>query len=119
MIKGIGIDLVDVQRFQKIKHKQEFLKQVFTTTEIKRQKSRPKHDFLSSCLFALKEAILKALRIGLHTGSYWHNINIMKTEKLSVILSGYLGGLLDRSMRVSGAYSCSKRYAVGIILIYK
>jgi holo-[acyl-carrier protein] synthase len=88
VIKGIGIDLANVERFTDIKEKEEFLKQILTKKELSWiSKERQKNSSYAT-FFAVKEAIFKALGSGLHYGAFWHNIEL--TKRLEVQLNGFM-----------------------------
>ena len=64
MISGIGIDIVDISRIERIIKKPRFLERVFTESEQERFKTL---DYLSQTVagvFAAKEAVSKALGTG-------------------------------------------------------
>ncbi len=109
MIKGIGIDLVELSRFSKIS--EDFLTQVFNTEEIESIKNSP---LSSGIKFALKESILKALGKGLYFGSFWHNI-ILKNNKATV--KGVLRDNLSDRDHIHTANCHSKQYACAIAII--
>ncbi|MGQ9534107.1 MAG: 4'-phosphopantetheinyl transferase superfamily protein [bacterium] len=109
MIKGIGIDLVEIRRFSEISD--NFLKQVFNTQEISATKHNP---IISSIKFSLKEAILKALGKGLHFGFFWHNI-VLKDDKTTIF--GVLRQNLSEPYSIHTSTSNSKNYACAIAII--
>ena len=60
-MQGIGIDIVEISRFKKIKNLNRFLEFVLSSEEIRQFKKRKdKHAFISS-RFAAKEAVIKAM----------------------------------------------------------
>lgn len=63
MIKGIGIDIVAIERIEKLvkKHNDKFLQRTFTEKEIEycKSKSHPAQHYAGR--FAAKEALMKAL----------------------------------------------------------
>lgn len=64
MIKGIGTDIVEIDRIEKAASREGFLERIFTISEIehlKRKNLRP--EFIAG-RFAAKEAIVKALGTG-------------------------------------------------------
>ncbi len=82
MIKGIGIDVVEVKRIEKVYRKfgNRFLKKVYTDREIEFCNKR-KNMFLSlASRFAAKEAFMKALGRGFLGGLRWKDIEIEDTE---------------------------------------
>lgn len=70
MIRGIGIDLTECRRFR-TRTLPGIYKQFLSAREIKtkRRSFRIKS-------FAVKEAVFKALGIGLHYGSFWQDVTI-------------------------------------------
>lgn len=115
MIKGIGIDITNTRRFKTVKDQKKILQQIFTNTEISEIQHLNRKDQQCSVHFALKEAILKAFKIGLHFGSYWHNINIGRDFKIT--LSGYFKKFLKKTTKIHISHTCSKRYAIGFVLV--
>ncbi|MBI3358220.1 MAG: holo-ACP synthase [Nitrospirae bacterium] len=92
MIIGIGVDLVKIPRMQKMLKRwgDRFLNRVFTDSEITcAQKKKLQHIFLSG-RFAAKEAVLKALGIGLQMGVRWQEIETLHDDlgKPVITLSG-------------------------------
>lgn len=79
MIIGIGTDLVDCRRLEKIteRHGQRFLERVFTVKEQKRCQQR--HQVWQSFgkVYAAKEAVVKA--IGNTKGIHWQHLEISHT----------------------------------------
>lgn len=109
MIKGIGIDLVEISRFSEISD--DFLEQVFNTQEISTIKSSP---IITGIKFSLKEAILKALGKGLYFGFSWHNI-VLKDGKATI--SGMLRQNLSEQYFIHTSTGNSKDYACAIAII--
>lgn len=91
MIIGIGVDLVDVTRFESIifRWQHRFLKRVFTDNEIKycNTKKHPAQRFATR--FAAKEAFIKALFPRGQKGVSLKDIEIDQRENRPVVnLSG-------------------------------
>ena len=74
MIRGLGIDLLAVERFSALDDKDAFSRNIFTPDERGRIEDSANRDRNAALLFTLKEAVLKALGCGLHYGSFWHDI---------------------------------------------
>ncbi len=74
MVRGIGIDVVDIKRFEKAITKNPRLKnRLFTDKEIESS-----YSIVSLAgKFAAKEAVLKSVGTGLSGGLCWHNIEIL------------------------------------------
>ena len=78
MIKGVGIDLVEIKRIKRaIDNNNKFLKKVFTMEEIaKGEKKKNRYQFYGAH-FATKEAVMKALGTGWRKGVRWIDIQII------------------------------------------
>lgn len=79
MIKGIGIDLIEVDRIRKaIEHYgKRFLERVFTQTEIQYCETFNENKYIHyAARFAVKEAFSKAIGTGLTNGFKLNNIGI-------------------------------------------
>ena len=78
MIIGIGIDIVNIERIEKLMGRwgDHFLGRVYTEREISRcrRQSRPPECF--AIRFAAKEAFLKAIGSGLRNGIQWTDIEV-------------------------------------------
>lgn len=63
MVKNIGVDIAEVQRFRKLPYKSnsDFYKKIFTEAEIKYCSSKDDPYPHFTARFAAKEAVLKAL----------------------------------------------------------
>ncbi len=83
MIYGIGVDLVDVGRIQKVISRwgHRFINRVFTPTEIEisHKRLRPHHAF--ALRFAAKEACSKALGLGMREGVRWKDIEVFNDRR--------------------------------------
>lgn len=89
MIKGIGIDIVEIDRVERvIQRHPQFIARVFTQPEQEycQNKARPAIHF--ALRFAAKEALLKALGTGFR-GVKWTDIEVQRDPlgKPSVVLS--------------------------------
>jgi holo-[acyl-carrier protein] synthase len=117
MITGVGTDVVDIDRFRKLNQRTEFLKQVFTPSEIQNATERPAQDTSLATLFAIKEALLKALGCGLEKGSLWREIHITADWKPE--LSGPLSRLAQEQsiQTIHVAHSHSEKNAVAFVIL--
>ena len=95
MIKGIGLDLTDVERIACAVQNQHFLNRVYTSAEQSYCHSRGQGAAQSfAARFAAKEAVLKALGTGLRGGSLL-DIEVINDElgAPQVHLSGHWASL--------------------------
>ena len=129
MIKGIGIDLVEIDRFKKAIKRQgkKFLERVFTPAEINYclNKRLPYPHFAAR--FAAKEAFLKAIGTGWGTKNspYWTEIEVInkisnpKSQIPNLKLSGK-AKLICRKLKVTSFHlslTHTANYASAIIII--
>ena len=80
MILGIGTDIIDIRRVEKVfaRHGQRFLRRVFTTEEIHYAQKHPRHVLARLAKrFAAKEACAKALGTGLRAGVFWRDMGVV------------------------------------------
>jgi holo-[acyl-carrier protein] synthase len=79
MILGIGSDLVDVGRIEKVieRHGERFLARIFTLAERARAERRANPAATYAKRFAAKEACAKALGTGLRNGVFWRDMGVV------------------------------------------
>ena len=83
MLRGTGIDLLEVARIKKATERwgERFLHRVFTQQERDycQRKAHPEQSLAAR--FAAKEAVLKAIGTGLSGGIRWTDIEVANDEK--------------------------------------
>ncbi|MCB9933054.1 MAG: holo-ACP synthase [Planctomycetes bacterium] len=124
-ILGIGTDIVEVARIEKLLQdkRKEFLARVFTPTEIEycRGKARPEIHFAAR--FAAKEAFMKAIGTGWSQGVGFSQIGVCNNEdgKPTLEISGeakvVLDGLGPSFLWLS--LSHTREYATATVVIEK
>ncbi len=78
MIKGTGIDIVEIDRFKKaIERNSDLIKRVFTDNEIKYCNERNKPHLHFAVRFAAKEAVAKSMGIGMRNIK-WKDIEVIR-----------------------------------------
>src|SRR3954466_16127571 len=79
MILGIGSDITDIRRIEKVieRHGERFLARIFTEAERKRAERRAKSVETYAKRFAAKEACAKALGTGLRAGVWWRDMGVV------------------------------------------
>lgn len=65
MIKGIGLDIVEIDRIKKAMQNDKFIKKIFTANEIKIMNERKLKPETIAGNYAAKEALSKAIGIGI------------------------------------------------------
>lgn len=77
---GLGIDLCDINRFERLKENEAFLQRVFSANEIAYCKKRTKSAQSFAARFAAKEAFGKALGIGISGGVTLREVEVCHDE---------------------------------------
>ncbi|SKC50468.1 holo-ACP synthase [Maledivibacter halophilus] len=77
MIKGIGIDIIEIERIRKAFKNKKFEKRIFTKNEIEYFKSINYNIYTIAGTFASKEAIVKTFGTGLR-GFKWVDVEIVR-----------------------------------------
>jgi holo-[acyl-carrier protein] synthase len=79
MILGIGSDITDIRRIEKViaRHGERFLARIFTDTERARAERRLKSIETYAKRFAAKEACAKALGTGMRAGVWWRDMGVV------------------------------------------
>ncbi len=82
MIKGLGIDIIEVERIKRIikKWQGNFLNKIFTQKEINYCEKSKNYDQHFAARFAAKEAVVKMLGTGFQNIS-WKEIEIINNKK--------------------------------------
>lgn len=122
MIKGTGVDIIEIERIRKaIKKDNKFIDRLFTKNEIAYCESKVKKAQHYAARFASKEAFFKALGTGWRNGMSWTDIEIKNDPlgKPEIELIGetqtYFKKMKYKSITLS--ISHSKEYAVGFVII--
>ena len=79
MIIGVGSDLIDIRRIEKVleRHGERFLSRIFTDVERARAERRAKSIETYAKRFAAKEACSKALGTGIMQGVWWRDMGVV------------------------------------------
>lgn len=83
MIVGIGSDLIDIRRIEKVieRHGERFLDRIFTEAERAKAERRAKNHRMVVATyakrFAAKEACSKALGTGIRRGVWWRDMGVV------------------------------------------
>jgi holo-[acyl-carrier protein] synthase len=115
MVDSLGIDLVEVKSIKILMEKwgDRFLHRVFTPWEISYCKSKSSPEQSLAARFAAKEAILKAIGIGLSQGIRWTSMEIVndKNGRPSVKLGKRIKDKI-KNKKILISMSHTKEYAV-------
>lgn len=125
MIYGIGIDLVENDRIEKIIQKwgDKFLLRVFSDTEITYCKRHAQAAIHYGARFAVKESFLKAIGTGLGRGVKLLEIEVINEEsgKPGIRLSGGAQEYVTRAgiAKIHLSITHTKNYASAMVLLEK
>ena len=125
MIQGIGIDLVENERIEKIINKwgQKFLQRVFSDGEINYCGRHIQSSLNYGARFAAKEAFLKALGIGLGRGVKLREIEVVHDDqgKPDLTLHGEANLQIEQRQitRIHLSLTHTKNYATAIVILEK
>lgn len=102
MIIGIGNDIIDIRRVEKVleRHGQRFINRVFTDVEQKKSEGRKQRIASYAKRFAAKEACAKALGTGISRGVWWKDMGVINlpSGKPTIALTGNATQFLQNLM---------------------
>jgi len=122
MIKGIGIDIIEIKRIKKlIGIDNKFIEKIFTPKEIDYCKNKVRKEQHYGARFAAKESFLKALGTGLRSGMSWKDVSI-KNDKLGKPKIELHGKTLEKfnnmkCKQIHLSISHTKEYAIAYVII--
>lgn len=125
MVYGIGIDLVENGRIEKIigKWGQKFLQRVFSDKEIEYCAKHVQASVHYGARFAAKESFLKALGLGLGMGAKLKEIEVVRNNKgkPDIILSGGAKVQMEKKKitKIHLSLTHTKKYATAFIILEK
>jgi holo-[acyl-carrier protein] synthase len=114
MILGIGSDLVDVRRIERViaRHGERFLARIYTDIERAKADRRTNQFETYAKRFAAKEACAKALGTGLRAGVFWRDMGVVNLASGQPTMR-LTGGALRRLQAITPA-GCEARIDVTI-----
>ncbi|MBW2636631.1 MAG: holo-ACP synthase [Deltaproteobacteria bacterium] len=124
-IHGIGTDLVEVARIERIIRKWDdrFLKRVFSEGEISycEKKAFPPQHYAAR--FAVKEALLKCIGRGLFSGLSLRDIEVVNTKegKPELSVHGNVHGIIDALDIIKSHVTIShtNNFATAVVILEK
>jgi len=122
IIKGIGVDIIDVARIKKMVEKNKrFVEKVFTPTEIHYCRDKYRQEVHFAGRFAAKEAFLKAMGTGLRGAMAWTDISVANNElgKPAITLAGETleNFKQNKFQTIHVSISHTREYAVAFVII--
>jgi holo-[acyl-carrier protein] synthase len=109
MIIGIGSDLIDIRRIERVieRHGDRFIERIFTDTERARAERRAGATATYAKRFAAKEACSKALGTGIRGGVFWRDMGVVNLRSGRPTMQ-LTGGALKRLQALTPA-GCEPR----------
>ena len=102
MILGIGSDLIDIRRVERVldRYGDRFLDRVFTAVEREKSERRANRVESYAKRYAAKEACSKALGTGFRSGVFWRDMGVvnLRSGKPTMTLTG---GALKRLQEIT------------------
>ena len=97
MILGVGSDLVDVRRIERVmaRHGDRFISRIFTEAERAKAERRVTRVETYAKRFAAKEACAKALGTGFRAGVFWRDLGVINLPSGRPTMQ-LTGGALER-----------------------
>ncbi len=104
MILGIGSDVTDIRRIEKVigRHGERFLARIFTDAERSRAERRANAPATYAKRFAAKEACAKALGTGMRGGVWWRDMGVVNLPSGRPTMQ-LTGGALKRLQAITPA----------------
>jgi holo-[acyl-carrier protein] synthase len=122
MVEGVGIDVVEISRFQKSidEFGEQFINKIFTDRECAYAESKVYRVQHLAARFAVKEAVAKALAKGWSGGFRWKDVEVENDDagKPSVVLYGHVKEILS-GRKVFVSISHSENVVVAFAIIEK
>ena len=127
MIVGIGTDIIDTRRIEKVINKfgNKFKNRCFSKNEIKRSENRLNIINSYAKRYAAKEACSKALGTGLARGIYWKDIEVSNDKFGKPLIQLHnnalkrLNNITEKKCNIEISLTDEKNYAIANVIIFE
>ena len=122
-IYGIGTDIIDINRIQKVLKNKKFKKKLFSNNEIKIVENKSNKIASYAKRFAAKEAFSKALGTGISGGILFKDISINNNKKgmpyieLLGKTKTVVKQTIKKNYKIFLTISDEKKYAIAMVVI--
>ncbi len=120
MIKSIGTDIVDIDRFRRLTERwgEKFVQRILTQREIEICKNKGDSIASMAARFAAKEAMIKCLPTNKGLVWRWHEMEVLshEDEKPFVKMNGKIGAFVNND-KIHISLSHSQKSAIAFILL--
>jgi holo-[acyl-carrier protein] synthase len=125
-ILGIGIDIVENARINKLLKNKLFIKRIFSISEIRSVKKIKNKNSYFAKRFAAKEAFVKSIGIGFRSNLNFKDISIVnnKLGKPSFIINEKIKKIIKKQFKTTSfnfflSISDEKKYSVAYVILQK
>ena len=126
MIIGTGIDIVEIDRFKKIKDLKGIAKKILHTNELEEFNKKANDQFIFLAKkFAFKEAFVKALGTGFSNNINFRDINIINDKKGKPIIkiNNNLRKIIKQRFKIKKfkchlSMSDEKKHSISFVILF-
>ena len=125
-ILGIGVDIVDISRFNKLIRNNDFIKRIFSNSEILIAKKIRNKKVYYAKRFAAKEALAKSIGTGFRNNLNFKDISIIndKLGKPSFVITNKIKNIVKDQFKTSSfnfflSISDEKKYSIAYVILQK
>ena len=125
MIVGIGIDLVEISRLKRSieRFNERFLKRIYTVRELEYCQQKLIQETHYAVRFAAKEAMVKAVGIGVRNGITWQDIEVVNDDmgKPEIRTYGKCKQIMSilKVNRIHISLSHTENYGIAMVVLEK
>ena len=125
-ILGIGVDIVDISRFNELIKSNNFIKRIFSNSEILIAKKIRNKKIYYAKRFAAKEALAKSIGTGFRNNLNFKDISIIndKLGKPSFVITNKIKNIVKDQFKTSSfnfflSISDEKKYSIAYVILQK
>tara|TARA_B100001996_G_scaffold260544_1_gene202846 strand:+ start:136 stop:522 length:387 start_codon:yes stop_codon:yes gene_type:complete len=125
-IVGIGVDIIENSRINRLISNKKFINRVFSKSEIIKSKRIKKKSLYFAKRFSAKEAFVKSLGTGLRNGINFNDISIVndKLGKPSFSVNKKINMLIKKKHKTNSfnfflSISDEKKYSIAFVIFQK
>mgnify|MGYP001219713090 CR=1 FL=1 len=126
IILGNGVDIVKNSRIKKAIKNNNFIKRIYSTSEIKESKKIANKTNYFAKRFAAKEAFVKSIGMGFRNGINFYDISIKKKSsgEPTISVSNNIKQLIKKKFKINNfkiflSLSDEDKYSIAFVIIKK
>lgn len=122
MIKGIGVDIIEISRIKELIEKDDkFVTKIFNSIEIEYCENKVRKEQHYAARFTAKEAFFKAMGSGLRHGMKWKDVMVendhLGKPDIKILGSTLASFKMSKFKNIFLSISHTKNYAVSLVVI--